>query len=280
MLRFKRSIDHLTIPNWISPIASQLARTSPGGQCLLSITSVLFGGDVNGLLRRGYDVFLQYTNYGDREVRIRLPNGLPLEKKLYSQYINGDQLTWEKDTKGAGGILGLEPFHESGELQQVWELQKYLDVAVQIRTRLISGDLRALYVLWLYAADDDYNDPEEKIEPPVPHGFSELTEHLGGLLEFHGLDPLLLTAAGKDVNPFTPDEGVENSVKVWANSLRAQQAKELLVQLLTRDSAESKARLLAEVRDTLPKVILPVADLHRTFLELLDQTELLRSSAN
>ena len=36
-----------------------------------------FRGDVNGLLRRGYDVFLLYANFGIRTVAFRLPTGFP-----------------------------------------------------------------------------------------------------------------------------------------------------------------------------------------------------------
>ena len=239
-----------------------------------------FRGDVNGLLRRGYDVFLQYTNYGDREIKIRLPHGLPFDKKLYSRYVDGERLTWDKDAKGCGGILRLHPFHESGELAEVWELQRYLDLAVKVRAHLISGDLRALYLLWLCAADDDYNDPDETVEPPVPHGISDVPDHVGDFLTFYGLDPLLLLAAAKDVEGAPPDESVEKPVQAWAKSLKTQQARDLLVKLLTEDTAGLKARLLAEVRDAQPWAIWPTTDLRRTFAELLAQTERLRSSAN
>ena len=46
-----------------------------------------FHGDVNGLLRRGYDVHLHYANFGVRTVAFRLPAGLPFPKPLWSQYI-------------------------------------------------------------------------------------------------------------------------------------------------------------------------------------------------
>ena len=119
-----------------------------------------FRGDVDGLLRRGYDVYLQYTNYGDREIKLRLPHGMPVAKSVWSKYVDGE-VGWKKDAKGRGGILSLCPFHETGELEAVWESQQYLDAAVQGRERLLSGDLRALYLLWLCAANDDYNDPAE-----------------------------------------------------------------------------------------------------------------------
>ena len=86
-----------------------------------------FRGNVDGLLRRGYDVFLQHTNYGDRKIKLRLPHGMPVAKSVWSQYVDGEQLDWKKDAKGRGGILSLHPFHETGELEEVWETQKYLD---------------------------------------------------------------------------------------------------------------------------------------------------------
>ncbi|MEM7315951.1 MAG: hypothetical protein AAF497_22675 [Planctomycetota bacterium] len=126
-----------------------------------------FDGDVDGMLRRGYDVFLQYTNYGDRVIKIRLPHGLPVERQVWNHFIDGERVTWKKDNKGHAGILTLNPFHEAGELEEAWELETYLDSAILLREKLTSGDLRPLYVFWLCGADDDYNDPNETTEPPV-----------------------------------------------------------------------------------------------------------------
>ena len=104
-----------------------------------------FRGDVDGLLRRGYDVYLQYTNYGCREIKLRLPHGIPVAKSVWSKYVDGKQLKWKSDVKGSGGILTLSPFHEEGDSGEAWETQKYLDAAIRVRERLMSGDLRGLY---------------------------------------------------------------------------------------------------------------------------------------
>ncbi|MEJ7593328.1 MAG: hypothetical protein WKF77_17430 [Planctomycetaceae bacterium] len=45
----------------------------------------------------------------------------------------------------------------------------------------------------------DYNDPDETIEPPVPHGMAELPSRSENLLTFFGLDTLLLKAAAESV---------------------------------------------------------------------------------
>lgn len=239
-----------------------------------------FRGDVDGLLRRGYDVFLQYTNYGDREIKLHLPHGMPFDKSVWSKYVDGEHLTWKKDSKHSGGILALHPFHESGQIEEVWEFKKYLDAAIQLRERLIGGDLRALYLFWLCAADDDYNDPDEMVEPPVPHGLSEVSDRCGELLMFYGLDPLLLLAAAKDVDAAPSTESAGQFVRSWTKSMKADRAKDLLVQLLTADTACLKASLLAEIRDSQPPATWPATDKQRTFADLLAQTELLRSDAN
>ena len=51
-----------------------------------------FRGDVDGLLRHGFDVFLHYANYGVREIRLRLPSGLPFEKSVGSEFVDGERL--------------------------------------------------------------------------------------------------------------------------------------------------------------------------------------------
>ena len=37
-----------------------------------------FRGDVDGRLRSGYDIFISYSNFDCREIRMRLPDELPL----------------------------------------------------------------------------------------------------------------------------------------------------------------------------------------------------------
>lgn len=235
-----------------------------------------FRGDVDGLLQRGYDVYLQYTSYGNREIKLRLPRGMPCAKSVWSRYVDGERLNWKSDAKGSGGILTLRPFHEAGDLEEVWETQKYLDAAIHVRERLMCGDLRALYLLWLCAADDDYNDPAEMIEPPVPHGISGIAAHCGQLLWFFGLDPLLLAAAGKDVETAPTDESQDHAAR-WVKALGEQPAKDLLLRLLIGDTASIKASLLAEIRDSQAPDGWPTSDKQRTLDELRQKMATLRA---
>ena len=56
-----------------------------------------FRGNVDAMLQNGYDIFLNYANYGVREIRLRLAHGLPFPEALWSKYIGDEGLTWTPD---------------------------------------------------------------------------------------------------------------------------------------------------------------------------------------
>src|SRR5689334_264635 len=48
-----------------------------------------FRGNAEEMLRRGYDIHLEYANYGTRRLMIRLPHGLP-HPDAAKPYLAGD----------------------------------------------------------------------------------------------------------------------------------------------------------------------------------------------
>ena len=239
-----------------------------------------FQGDIDGLLRDGFDVFLLYANYGPREIRLRLPSGLPFEKSVWSEFVDSERLKWNKDAKGKGGILALCPFHESGNLESVWDFPQYVDAAIQVRERLMAGDLRSLYLLWLCAADDDYNDPNKSIEPPVPHGMAELHGRSENLLTFFGLDTLMLKAAAGGVDHAPASLSQDQMLEDWVWSLSVERSKSLLTRFLVEDSQVIKAETTEEIRNSQSAIAWPTTEKKRTFSQLLERCEVLRSEEN
>ena len=73
-----------------------------------------FRGDVDGLLRRGYDVFLDYANYGVREIKLRLPHGMPADKTVWSHYADGEQVKWKKDSERFANSFGAFALGDDG----------------------------------------------------------------------------------------------------------------------------------------------------------------------
>ncbi len=239
-----------------------------------------FRGNVDGLLRGGFDVYLAYANYGDREVRIRLPGGLAFSPSTVEPYLSIESMTWKQDAKGNGGMLSVAPFHESNSVDEVWDFDTYLESLEKIREQLTKGDLRALYLLWLCAAYDDNEDPAEINEPPVPHGLDQMPACSIDLLPFFGLDPLACEAAADGVPELTEVNDGVDPIETWVNAISDQRSKALLRRLLNDEPETVKAELLAEVRATGAIVDWPMSLRERTLEKLFSLTDKLRKKEN
>lgn len=159
-----------------------------------------FHGNTVEMLRRGYDIHLHYANYGIRALLIRLPNGPP-DARAVKPYLVGESLRFLKDKKGRGGALAIRPFHEPGDLDQLWDLEEMLDRLVPLRSEIIDGDLRPLYLAHLAVGYHGEHGPEETVEAPVPAGLQEPTEAQLGLAEFYGISKVLIAAAARESCP-------------------------------------------------------------------------------
>ena len=239
-----------------------------------------FHGNVKELLRRGYDVHLHYANFGIRKVAMRLPNGLPFAKKIWSQYIGKGELKWTPDRRGAGGILTLDPYHEAGELDELWEFERYMHSMIEVRSRIIAGDLRALYLLWLVSVIDDQEDFSGTAEPPVPAGLAEIAKDFHHFLEFFGLDPLLLSAAAEGSSNAPSRDSQEHILQQWITSQDEVDAKSLLLAFLTKDSAAVRAETIAKVLGVQSNSSWPTIALGRTCQKLLERAAQLRQAQN
>jgi len=236
-----------------------------------------FRGDADGLLRHGYSAHLHYANFGVRKIALRLPAGLPFPKAVWSQFVGTTRLRWKKDSKGQGGILTVEPFHDAGEIEEIWSPEDYMEDVVEIRNRLVAGDLRALYLLWLCAALDDEFDPVDRTEPPVPGGLAEFKISGASLLEFFGVDPLIMIAASEGASP-TPDvQSHEQQISGWTDRLSEGDSKRQLRRFLVEDAAAVKAELIATIRESKAPSDWPTVALGRSLQDLLDRTDALRA---
>jgi len=129
-----------------------------------------FHGNAVEMLRRGYDIHLHYTNFGIRTLPIRLSCGLP-DAKAAKPYLDDESLRFRQDKRGRGGVLEIRPSHEPGDLDELWDLGELLDRLVPLRSEILDGDLRPLYLAHLAICGDMEQDPEETVEAPirVPH---------------------------------------------------------------------------------------------------------------
>ena len=241
-----------------------------------------FHGDVDKMLRSGFDVFLHYANYGTRRVALRLPAGMPFKESIWRQYCDNEApLQWKKDKRGRGGIIDWEPFHDGGSIDQEWNPHEYMDDCIALRDRLIQGDLRALYLIWLCTVSSEYGD-WEAIEPPVPHGLSEFAEICGDLLAFFGVDPLILEAASEVTPPLknNSSNSLDAIAKKWIAKTKLADARKLVLRFLTEDEQNVKAEILAGIRDAQPTAIWPSTSGTRSYEQLRERASELRGAVH
>jgi len=153
-----------------------------------------FHGNTDEMLRRGYDVYLHYANFGIRRLMFRLPGGLPWPKDVFDAYRLQYEIEWQTDNKrGPAGTLRLDPEADPDSYDENFSEFESLKAALPgIRRVLIAGDLRPFYLAWLAST---WN--EDTREPPVPAGLGDLPPELETLCEFYELSPDLVEAASQ-----------------------------------------------------------------------------------
>jgi hypothetical protein len=230
-----------------------------------------FRGDAEEMLRRGYDVHLHYANYGIRTLMIRLPQGLPNAKVLKSYLF--DSFQFLKDKNGPGGVLSISPYYDGGSLEELWEVDSFLDRLLSLRAELLDGDLRPLYLAHVAAASDQNNDPEETTEAPVPAGLKNLTSAQEAFAEFYGLSDTLLAAAAKESLPLVPDAKSKPDYATWLKSQPAKTKDAWLAAILEDSTTTVRAEMLAKYRGEFDVSAWPTTKPSRTIAQLQDLAE-------
>ena len=226
-----------------------------------------FHGNAVEMLRRGYDFHLHYANFGVRTLMIRFPNGLP-DAKVVEPYFEEDSLHFLKDKQGRGGILCVEPIFEAGDLDDLWELDGFIDRLLPLRAEILEGDLRPLYLAHLAVASDSAHHPDEEKDAPVPAGLAKLTGAQRALTELYALGQALIAAAALNSPPL-PERA--ESVKHYAAWVQCQPeaAKDAwLHQLLADPRAPVRNEVLAEFQKSQTPPPWPTIELNRTIAEM------------
>lgn len=162
-----------------------------------------FHGDAEKMLQRGFDLHLHYANFGIRRLMIRLPTGLPCDRRTFDAFAASDTMGWIPDPKGKGGILDIEPEADADTFEEdLYDVDRLLSEIAPLRELLMGGDLRALYLAWLICPYED-----EALEPPVPAGLGKLTSALKAMAEFYEISEDLIAAAALRSPPMPATKG-------------------------------------------------------------------------
>ncbi|GAB4086305.1 hypothetical protein GCM10028784_29350 [Myceligenerans cantabricum] len=203
-----------------------------------------FKGSPDELVRKYYDLHLYHANWGARRLMLKLP-AITLSGVDLDAYLVGEHMDARRSRKNV--ILDLSSDVEDGywDDDEEWTLGAF----AAVRSELIDGDLRPLYLIFLtaigvWAYDEDAFDyaDEDLQEPPVPAGLGELSGAQRTLVDFLRLDADLLAEAASKSPPRT-DVG-QSDLREWIASIPVKAKDDALARLLAGDHAAARAGLL------------------------------------
>jgi len=228
-----------------------------------------FRGDAEKMLQRGYDLHLHYANFGIRRLMIRLPAGLPCNRRTFDAFAASGNMAWIPDPKGKGGILNIEPEADADTFEEgFYDADHFLPEIAAVRELLMGGDLRALYLAWLICPYED-----EAVEPPVPAGLNKLTSGLDAMAEFYEISEDLIAAAALRSPPMPATNDARDTLTQWIAKQSAGDLRELVERFLTGDAAAARAETLARVQQETGAPAWPLAEPTRTLAQLREAAD-------
>ncbi|NQU65706.1 MAG: hypothetical protein HQ517_15700 [SAR324 cluster bacterium] len=137
-----------------------------------------------------YDAFVYISNWGTRELMLKIPRKL-IDWDQINQYGIGESATVYP--KGESLIFEFSSQMEDYEWEQG---EGWLSSLISLRSDIMQGDYRCLYLGWLYGAQNgDFDD--DVLEPHVPGGLRNLNGALMSFIDFIRLDTDLVTVAAE-----------------------------------------------------------------------------------
>ncbi|GER89094.1 hypothetical protein KDW_32560 [Dictyobacter vulcani] len=214
------------------------------------------------VMRKYFDAFLYWANWGSPQLAFRFPHGA-LPADLLNDFDCDAFVTFSKQQEY--DILHFD----FGQYEAEDEWHEYeLGSFIAIRNELLEGDLRSLYIAWLASQDmmRDYEDEEEEYEaeeeddeeeegneddeanigPIVPPGLNQLTAAQQELMVLLRVPSALVGAAAlysDDARLAPADDFMD-----WVQRLPRERCDNYLVRLANNEPGLSRL-LVRELRD-------------------------------
>jgi len=221
------------------------------------------------ILSKHFDMMLYMANWGTRRLCFRLP------KKL----VNLEEITFycvpDVITTSIVNDHVVIDIHFNSDGGYGWiEGDGILSELLALRNDILQGDYRTLYIAWLGSlTQDNADDIDDQLEPPIPPGLKQISPHLKQLIEFLEIDADLIEAAST--------ESIEKlncnlEIKQWLPKLTTTERDKFLLQLLNGEpnvdkQLNKRLRQLADADTNFKKNILENGQ--RTASQLLAAAE-------
>ena len=204
------------------------------------------------LLEKYFDAFLYIANWGTREFYLRLPQEL-VDYRVFRTMLPGEAA----QVRRAGDWV-IAAFENQFEDDDWGDGTGWMGSLMSLRSELLRGDLRCLYLGWLLSAQNE-EFAEDKLEPAVPAGLGELSAPLRSLIEFLGIDEDLVEVAASASAPLNASPDREE-LATWIQSLPEKEKNNLLVAAVSGTGERWKHGLLRRFEQQKAQRALPEPD--------------------
>jgi hypothetical protein len=201
--------------------------------------------DPKTLMARYFDAHLYLSNWGVRRLMLRLPKQF-VDQKSLSAYCRGSKLGIRK----AREHVILDFYSEDDpDSDDFLGTEGWLGSLIPLRTDLLEGDLRALYIGWLLSVQAGELGNRDR-EPPMPIGMNRLSASLEALIDFLRVDPELVRTAVRT----HPDRSaasqrmIASNLRRWVAKLPVSDKNDILVRLAQGKEPHVRSDLLRRFR--------------------------------
>lgn len=223
--------------------------------------------DPRKLLERHFDAYLYLANRGTRRFCLRMP-GEQVDTGLFRTLLPGRSCSM----RHADTSVVVE-FENELEYSGHWvDGTGWMDALLPLRSAVLLGDLRCLYLAWLLSAQKG-EISADAIEPEVPDGLNELPAALESFLEFLEIDQALVKVAAAASAPlkFPSDE----ELAAWVSCLTGEEKEDLLIAAISQPGEVWKVALRRRLQDRLASGTLQSSLPRRSAGDLLAQSRIL-----
>jgi hypothetical protein len=213
------------------------------------------------LLAEYFDAFVYVTNWGTRDFFLRLPQESVDSKQLRAM------LPGKSVRARSSGKSVILSFESEVELDDWDDGAGWMGSLISLRSDLLRGDLRCLYLGWLHCLEiEEFSG--DALEPPVPAGLRELSASLNSLIEFLGIDEDLVQVAAAASAPLSAGPS-RKEFAAWIRRLPEKDKDDLLVAAALDSGERCRNELLQRFQDQSASITVTSAMHRRTAGELL-----------
>jgi hypothetical protein len=188
-----------------------------------------FKGDPDEWMEKYFDAFLYFANWGTRRFMLRFPKRL-FDADAATAYCIGDS-TFVK-SRGDYVVLSFESNCEGDD----WiESEGWLASMIPLRSEILCGDLRCLYLAWLLCVQNGEVDDDE-VEPCVPANLDELSASERSFADFFGIDDDLIEVAARTSSRSFPGHENRKELESWVHSLSEEEKDAILLRAMADEA--------------------------------------------